>query len=174
MLELLVKVNIKFIFWQELIKHNVNDKISKFDNSVVTLDSDEDSRASNNIIEIKDTDSWSSCSKAFREFDQMFKETPMLAMFIEKCVNLDPSDTMMQVLEENLLKLYKTMDQKLKKSEDFKKVLTKSLYNLNTYPDLKFTHVRQLCDQIRFKKRVKLTTLATDLKSEYRGLFILI
>lgn len=100
----------------------------------------------------------------------LYEDNALLAEFIEKCLNLENSEGMSRIINNTLMRLYGELEQDFKYSTHFKRILLKATRNIECDPDHKFSHLKTLCEsmeQHKFKKRVKLVTLASDLKSNY-------
>lgn len=107
--------------------------------------------------------------------DNIYKENPLLAEVIEKCLQLEDSDGMRRIVNRSLLDIYKNADPKYKSSQDFESVLKKTMINLDKDPNHKFSHIKHLCDLLRHgrvKKRVKLITLDKNVKSRFLFLYL--
>lgn len=102
--------------------------------------------------------------------DNIYKENPLLAEVIEKCLQLEDSDGMRRIVNRSLLDIYKNADPKYKSSQDFESVLKKTMINLDKDPNHKFSHIKHLCDLLRhgqIRKRAKLITLDKNVKSRF-------
>lgn len=107
--------------------------------------------------------------------DNIYKENPLLAEVIEKCLQLEDSDGMRRIVNRSLLDIYKNADHKYKSSQDFESVLKKTMINLDKDPNHKFSHIKHLCDLLRHgrvKKRAKLITLDKNVKSRFLFLYL--
>lgn len=107
--------------------------------------------------------------------DNIYKENPLLAEVIEKCLQLEDSDGMRRIVNRSLLDIYKNADPKYKSSQDFESVLKKTMINLDKDPNHKFSHIKHLCDLLRHgrvKKRAKLITLDKNVKSRFLFLYL--
>ncbi|XP_052751170.1 uncharacterized protein LOC113519999 [Galleria mellonella] len=100
-------------------------------------------------------------------FDSIFYENKKLAEFIEKCLDLEDTHGMLRVINKILLRRYKETDEKYKKSPEFNRLLDRKIDLLETDPDHKFSHVKDLCEIMKChktRKKVELITLSNDLE----------
>lgn len=107
--------------------------------------------------------------------DNIYKENPLLAEVIEKCLQLEDSDGMRRIVNRSVLDIYKNADPKYKSSQDFESVLKKTMINLDKDPNHKFSHIKHLCDLLRHgrvKKQAKLITLDKNVKSRFLFLYL--
>lgn len=107
--------------------------------------------------------------------DNIYKENPLLAEVIEKCLQLEDSDGMRRIVNRSILDIYKNADPMYKSSQDFESVLKKTMINLDKDPNHKFSHIKHLCDLLRHgrvKKRAKLITLDKNVKSRFLFLYL--
>ncbi|XP_049876059.1 death domain-associated protein 6-like [Pectinophora gossypiella] len=96
----------------------------------------------------------------------IYKENRYFANFVEKCLELENSDGMTRILNRTLIDSYEKSEKSYRDSPVFKKVMLKALNCLEVDPDHKFSHVKNLVETLKLhsrKKRVQLTTLATNL-----------
>ncbi|KAM3959620.1 uncharacterized protein ACR2FA_006270 [Aphomia sociella] len=77
-------------------------------------------------------------------FDNIYKESKKMADFIEKCLNLENSVGMLRVINKSLLPRYREMDETYRNSHEFDKLLDKKTALLETDPDHKFSHLKNI------------------------------
>ncbi|KAI5637611.1 hypothetical protein NE865_09744 [Phthorimaea operculella] len=120
----------------------------------------------NNIIELPDSQELNE-NKPLLKLEKIRQEDQLFSEFIEKCLDLENSDGMIRIIHKNVVKCYEECDKEYRKSPKFQRVIMKALKQLDTDPDHKFSHVKNLVETMKLhkqKKRVQLTTLATNLK----------
>ncbi|XP_023936248.2 uncharacterized protein LOC112044598 [Bicyclus anynana] len=84
--------------------------------------------------------------------DHIFKENPLLAEVIEKCLNLENTEGMQNVLYKTLLDIYKRANPEFKLSSDFQTILKRTLINLDKDPGHKYSHIQELCNALRGRR----------------------
>lgn len=100
----------------------------------------------------------------------LYQDNALLAEFIEKCLDLENSEGMSRIINNTLMRLYSEMEQDYRQSRTFERTLLKATRCIDSDPDHKFLHLKNLCETMKLhkaKKRAKLITLATNLKSNY-------
>ncbi|KAJ2945463.1 hypothetical protein O0L34_g275 [Tuta absoluta] len=138
----------------------------KSTDTIVLDDETPNSTENNNVIELPDSQECIQ-NKPLLTLEKIREEDQLFSDFIEKCLDLENSDGMIRIIHKNVVKCYEECDNEYRKSAKFQRVIMKALKQLEIDPDHKFSHVKNLVETLKLhkqKKRVQLTTLATNLK----------
>lgn len=129
---------------------------------------------SNNITVVEETQDISSTdedievNEVSHETDyNIFDGNELINKIIKVCLKLEHSKGMSRVINNCMLPFYDQADTEYKKSQGLIIFLKKTLHKLQSDPDHKFFHLKNLCNNLKahkFKKRANFITLTTNLE----------
>lgn len=89
-------------------------------------------------------------------YDDIFSENKLIGELIEKCLELagsSDSSGMKRVIDRSIIPAYKRTTQAFRESDVFRRVVTLALCNLEKFPHLKFSHLKELCESLKCNTR---------------------
>lgn len=115
-----------------------------------------------NLVDEEDNGSPFNHHLISEDYADELKNNSLLSELVQICLNMESNGGMSRVINRTLLNIYTSVDEKYKKSDALRKVITRTIMKLHMEPELKFSHIKSLCDFLKshiVKKRVPFVTL---------------
>ncbi|KAL0821536.1 hypothetical protein ABMA28_004992 [Loxostege sticticalis] len=109
--------------------------------------------SNDDVIEISEIEDYKTSFKNDGQYDYLLKENKLLVEFIEKCLDLESTKGMLRVINRSLIPAFYSTTQMFRETEIITTVISKSIRKLDSDPDHKFSHVKELCGEMKKASR---------------------